>query len=255
MKDLNVTLIQSDLHWENKSENLKMFSKKISEINSPADLIILPEMFTTGFTMNPAPFAETMTGETVHWMKEKAKEKQCVITGSFVCEEDGHFYNRLVWMNDDGTCSIYNKRHLFSMGDEHNHYTSGNKKLMVELKGWKICPFICYDLRFPIWSRNLNKNLYDLVIYVANWPQKRSHAWKTLLQARAIENQSYAIGLNRVGNDVHQIYYSGDSAVINPKGEIISKIKSKEEATETITLSYWDLEEFRNIFPVLKDAD
>jgi omega-amidase len=265
MSDLKITIIQSDLHWENKEENLKMFSEKISSIAAETDLIILPEMFTTGFSMQPEKLAEPMNGRTVDWMKEKAKEKNCVITGSFICEEDGKYFNRLLWMKPDGSFSYYDKRHLFSIGDENNHYASGNKKIIEEIKGWKICPLICYDLRFPVWSRNkvqnskfqssFVNNAYDLLIYVANWPERRAHPWKTLLMARAIENQCYVAGVNRIGNDGNEIYHSGDSAVINAKGESISKIKSGEESIQTINLKYSELRAFRKVFPVLKDAD
>lgn len=274
MNDLKITLIQSDLHWENTEKNLEMFSQKIAAISEPTDLIILPEMFTTGFSMHPELFAETMSGNTITWMKEKAKEKNCVITGSFICEEEGKHFNRLVWMNADGTYSSYDKRHLFRMGDEDKHYGHGEKKIIVELKGWKICPLICYDLRFPVWARNKSgarsfelgekkePNLsvlptpdYDLLIYVANWPERRSYPWKSLLVARAIENQSYTIGVNRVGNDGNDIYHSGDSVVLNFKGEGISKIESGKEVIETIILKHNDLTEFRKMFPVMLDAD
>lgn len=255
MNDLKITIIQSDLHWENKEENLGMFSQKIASISGSTDLIVLPEMFTTGFSMLPEKFAETMDGETLSWLREKARKKNCVITGSFICEENGNYYNRLVWMRPDGTYSTYDKRHLFSMGDENNHYAAGKTRISETLKGWKICPLICYDLRFPVWSRITKANPYDVLIYVANWPERRNHPWKTLLLARAIENQSYVAGVNRVGDDGNQIYHSGDSVVINAKGEIISKIAPHEEATETITLSASELQEFREQFPVLNDAD
>lgn len=255
MNDLKISIIQSDLHWENKEENLKMFSQKMASISEPTDLIVLPEMFTTGFSMRPELLAEPMSGNAVSWMKEKAKEKNCVITGSFICEDNGKHFNRLVWMNADGTYSVYDKRHLFRMGDEDNHYGHGQKKIIVELKGWKICPLICYDLRFPVWARNTKENLYDALIYVANWPERRSHPWKSLLVARAIENQSYTIGVNRVGNDGNDIYHSGDSVALNFKGEIIRKIESGKEVIETINLKYSDLEDFRKMFPVMLDAD
>jgi len=253
MQNLSITLIQSNLHWENIEENLAMFSKKIAAISGETDLVILPEMFTTGFSMQPERFAEPMNGRTVSWMKEEARKKKCVVTGSIICEENGKHYNRLVWMRPDGTYSFYDKRHLFSMGDENNHYTPGTKKIIEEIKGWRICPLVCYDLRFPVWSRNTEK--YDVLIYVANWPERRSHPWKTLLLARAIENQCYVAGLNRVGNDGNGIYHSGDSALINFRGEIISSIPAHEDATETISLSYEELEEFRKGFPAFKDAD
>jgi omega-amidase len=260
MNDLKITLIQSNLHWEDKEKNLELFSQKIAAITETTDLIILPEMFSTGFSMNPEKFAEPMGGFTIQWMQQKAKEKNCVITGSVICEEKETYFNRLVWMNPDGTYSTYDKRHLFRMAGEEKCYGAGEKKIIMNLKGWKICPLICYDLRFPVWSRNTKEAqqaipAYDVLIYVANWPERRAHAWKTLLLARAIENQSFVIGVNRIGNDGNEIYHSGDSAVINPKGEIISKIKSKEEATETITLNYDELTEFRKSFPVILDAD
>lgn len=255
MNDLKVTLIQSSLFWENKQKNLEQFSKKINDIKEATDLIVLPEMFSTGFSMKPEKLAETMKGETVAWMKEAAKKKNCVVAGSFICEENGRYYNRLLWMNPDGSYVKYDKRHLFSMGDEHNHYAAGEEKIIVELKGWKICPLICYDLRFPVWARNTKDASYDALIYVANWPERRAYPWKTLLLARAIENQCYVIGVNRVGADGNDITHSGDSAVIDAKGEIISKTKPNEEATETVSLSYSDLQEFRKQFPAILDAD
>jgi predicted amidohydrolase len=191
-------------------------------------------------------------------MKKMAAEKNCVVTGSIIIEEDGNYFNRLIWMRANGSFETYDKRHLFRYGNEHEHYTAGNKKIIVEINGWKICPLVCYDLRFPIWSRNKFKNGvwdYDLLIYVANWPERRNHPWQTLLLARAIENQCYVAGVNRVGNDGNDVFHSGDSAVINFKGEIISKIKPKEENVETVTLSYPELVEFRKNFPVGLDAD
>lgn len=255
MNDLTITIIQTALHWEDKEKNLDMFSQKIDVISEPSDLIVLPEMFTTGFSMMPEKLAESMNDETIKWIKEKAKKKNCVITGSFICEENGKYFNRLIWMNPDGTFNTYDKRHLFRLGDEDQHYSGGDKKIIVDLKGWKICPLICYDLRFPVWSRNTQQNSYDVLIYIANWPERRSSAWKTLLPARAIENQSYVVGLNRVGHDGNGITHSGDSMAINAKGEIISKIKPNEESVETITLSYTELSEYRKLFPVMLDAD
>ncbi len=255
MNDLKITIIQSDLHWEDKSKNLEMFSHKIAAISEATDLIVLPEMFTTGFSMSPEKFAEPMSGATINWMKQKAKEKNCVITGSFICEEAGKYFNRLVWMNADGAFSTYDKRHLFRMGDEDNHYGYGDKKIIVVLKGWKICPLICYDLRFPVWARNTKQEQYDVLIYVANWPERRAYPWKSLLVARAIENQSYVVGLNRVGNDGNDISHSGDSLVLNPKGEPISKMKSNEDTIETTLLNYSELVEFRKTFPALLDSD
>ncbi|HEY6160245.1 MAG TPA: amidohydrolase [Bacteroidia bacterium] len=268
MSDLKITIIQSFLEWENIPGNLKMFSHKIAMMKNETDLIILPEMFSTGFTMNTHKVGEAMSGKAVEWMKKTAKERNCVITGSVVIEEKGKFYNRLVWMRPDGSFETYNKRHLFRYANEQEHYTPGDKKLIVELKGWKICPLICYDLRFPVWSRNKSRAGipapkgevevaldYDLLIYVANWPERRNHPWKTLLLARAMENQCYVAGVNRVGNDGNDIYHSGDSAVINYRGEVLSKTKSKEEGVETVALSYSELLEFRQTFPAWMDAD
>ena len=255
MKDLKITIIQSSLYWENCDKNLEQFSYKISLIKEQTDLIVLPEMFTTGFSMQPEKHAESMAGKTVNWMRVEANKKQCVITGSFICIENGKYYNRLVWMQPDGNFSTYDKRHLFSMANEDKHYTSGDKKIIEEIKGWKIYPLICYDLRFPVWSRNMRSSTYDILIYVANWPERRSHPWKALLLARAIENQCYVVGENRVGNDGNEIYYSGDSCVINFKGETISTIVPHDESSETISLSYSELAEFRKQFPVLNDGD
>ena len=269
MEDLKITIIQTNLYWENKAMNLEMFARKIDAIKEDTDIIILPEMFTTGFSMKPQEFAEPMTGPTVDWLKGQSKKKSCVVTGSFICEDNGKYYNRLVWVSPDGTCTTYDKRHLFRMANEDNHYTAGDKKIIVKLKGWKICPLVCYDLRFPVWSRNTRvadtpeplagpENVlyeYDILLYVANWPEVRSYPWKTLLLARAMENQCYVVGLNRVGDDGNKIYHSGDSAVINAKGILVSKTKPYEEAAETVILSYEELISFRKAFPAMLDAD
>lgn len=254
MQDLKATIIQVNLHWENVNENLKMFSEKISSIKEETDLIILPEMFSTGFTMNNKPLAEKMNGKTFEWMKKMAKEKKCVITGSVIIEENSNYFNRLIWMRADGSFEIYDKRHLFRYANEQDYYTAGTKKLIVELKGWKICPQICYDLRFPVWIRNQNKE-YDILIFVANWPERRNYPREALLIARAIENQAYVIGVNRVGKDGGDINHSGDSVFINPQGEVISKAKSNEEVVMTVSLSYSALEEWRKKFPAWMDAD
>ncbi|MBI4946781.1 MAG: amidohydrolase [Bacteroidetes bacterium] len=263
MKDITITIIQANLHWENIDENLKMFFQKISSIKEKTDLIVLPEMFSTGFTMNNKAMAEKMNGKTLEWMKKMAKEKDCVLTGSIIIEESGKYFNRLIWMRTDGSFETYDKRHLFRYANEQDHYTAGNKKLIVELNGWKICPMVCYDLRFPVWIRNrltpnpspTGEGQYDILLFVANWPERRNHPWKTLLMARAMENQSYVVGVNRIGNDGNTIYHSGDSAVINFKGEIIRKTKAHEESVETITLSKTELEDWRKTFPAWMDAD
>jgi len=229
MQSLVITLLQSSLHWEYKAANLSMFTKKIDSIKEKTHIIVLPEMFSTGFTMRPEVFAETMNGETVTWMRETAIAKRVILTGSIIIQENDQYYNRLIWMLPNGQYSYYDKRHLFAYADEDLHYTSGLKRLVASANGWKINLQICYDLRFPEWGRQQinmedKENIqpeYDLLIYIANWPERRNHAWKTLLQARAIENQCYVIGVNRVGNDGNNIYHSGDSMVVNPVGEVL----------------------------------
>lgn len=254
MQDLKITIIQSNLHWENIRRNLEMFSQKIASLNEETDLIVLPEMFSTGFTMNNKPLAENMSGKTFGWMKQKAQEKNCVITGSVIIEENGKYFNRLIWMRADGSFETYDKRHLFRYADEQKYYSAGNKKLIVELEGWKICPLICYDLRFPVWIRNRNKE-YDALIFVANWPERRNYPREALLIARAIENQAYVIGVNRVGKDGNGVNHSGDSVVINPQGEVLCKAKPNEETVLTVTLSFSELAEWRKKFPAWMDAD
>ncbi len=268
MLTLRCTLIQTKLFWEDAAANRKMFEEKINSIKEKTEVVILPEMFSTGFSMHPEKFAETMDGETVAWMKNIAAKKKIILTGSLMMkapsslEKAGNevFHNRLIWMLPNGDFGCYDKRHLFAYGEEHNHYTAGNKRLIASAKGWKINLQVCYDLRFPVWARqtsplNLsNEAEYDVLIYVANWPERRSLAWKTLLQARAIENQCYVIGVNRVGEDGNKIYYSGDSMVIDPLGEILYH-KKNEEDIFTIELNKEHLEETRKKFPFLKDAD
>jgi predicted amidohydrolase len=255
MEDLNITIIQTHLYWEDAESNLKHFDSKINNIIIPTDIIVLPEMFTTGFTMNPKQFAEEHGGKGLRWMIEKAKQKNCVLVGSISVKDKGQFYNRLYWVKPDGSFQFYDKRHLFKMGNEDQFYTAGPEKLIFDYKGWKICPLICYDLRFPVWSKNQKENSYDVLIYVANWPEVRAYPWKQLLIARAIENQSYVVGLNRIGNDGNGVSHSGDSAVINPRGELMSTIQSHEDKAETLSLSYNYLEDFRSKFPVLLDGD
>ena len=255
MKDnrLKITIIQADLAWEKKEDNLNSFSEKLNQITEPTDIIVLPEMFTTGFSMKAEKLAEDWNGKTIEWIKQKAKEKNSVIACSLIFSENKKFYNRLIWMNPDGSYQYYDKRHLFRMVNEQKYYTAGNTKLIVEFKSWKICPLICYDLRFPVWCRNQDD--YDVLIYIANWPEKRIYTWKTLLLARAIENQAYVIAVNRVGKDGNGIIYSGDSAVINPKGYIISKTQPYKESVETLALSKDELNNLRKAYPVKLDAD
>jgi len=253
-KDLKVTIVQTSLAWENADANLSAFTQKLEKtVPSSTDLIVLPEMFSTGFTMNASAVSETMNGKTVEWMAKTSAQKKAVITGSCVIKENGKYYNRLIWMRPDGTHEIYDKRHTFRMAEENKTYASGEKKLIVELEGWKICPLVCYDLRFPVWSRN--KGDYDVLVYVANWPDKRIYAWRNLLIARAIENQAYVIGVNRIGKDGKEIEYSGYSAVLNPMGEPLNETKPNTESIETGKLSYYELESYRKNFPVGLDAD
>lgn len=253
MTPLHVTLIQSNLHWENITANLAMFSQKIVAIKEATDVIVLPEMFSTGFSMRAAELAEPMDGSAVQWMQKTAAEKNCVITGSLIIEEAGDYFNRLVWMRPDGTFDTYDKRHLFSLGGEEKTYTAGTAPLVVTIKGWRVRPLICYDLRFPVWSRNKNAG-YDVLLYVANWPERRIQAWKYLLIARAIENQAYAIGLNRTGNDGNDMYHSGDSMVLDPLGNVLYH-KQQEEDTATIELNYDELQKLRATFRFLEDGD
>jgi predicted amidohydrolase len=260
---LTFTLIQTQLHWEDKQANLAMLTQKINAIQEPTEIIVLPEMFATGFSMQPTKLAENMHGECVSWMMQMAKQKKAIITGSLIIEEEGKYYNRLIWMLPNEQFGYYDKRHCFSYAGEHLHYTPGKKRLIASVKGWKINLQICYDLRFPVWARQAPSPKekagaytpeYDVLLYVANWPHRRSFAWKSLLTARAIENQSYVIGVNRVGNDGNNIYHSGDSMVINALGETLYQKADKEDIV-TLTLYKNILEETRNNFQFLKDAD
>jgi len=253
IKDLKITLVQTSLAWEDIDANLASFSQKLAGVESSStDLIVLPEMFSTGFTMNASGVAETMDGKAMKWLANTASQKNCVITGSLVIKEEGNYYNRLIWMRPDGTYEVYDKRHTFRMAEENKTYSSGNKKLIVELNGWKICPMICYDLRFPVWSRNTGD--YDCLMYVANWPERRIYAWRNLLIGRAIENQAYVVGVNRIGHDGNGIDYPGYSVALSPKGEPIGRIIDTD-TIETVALSFKKLEDFRREFPVALDAD
>lgn len=250
---LNLCLIQTDLHWENPVANRAMLEEKIFALPETTDLIVLPEMFTTGFTMNAQAVAEPMNLTTFKWLKQMSAQTGAVVTGSYVVQEGGRYYNRLIWMQPDGSFDHYDKRHLFRMAEEDKTYTAGTRRLVKEWKGWRICPLICYDLRFPVWSRNINLE-YDLLLYVANWPAARRNPWNTLLQARAIENLSYVAGVNRVGHDGKGIPYSGDSAVIDFKGEVMYR-QTDEEAIYQQSLSLDELKAFRQKFPANLDAD
>lgn len=257
MSTLTITTIQTNLFWEDKRANLQMLEEKITSLSTKTEIVVLPEMFSTGFSMQQQLFGEDMSGEAVEWMKRVSKENGIILTGSLIIKEEEKFYNRLIWMLPNGQFGHYNKRHLFAYAGEHEHYTAGNKRLIASVKGWKINLQVCYDLRFPVWSRQQTENNtpeYDAIIYVANWPEKRSHAWKTLLCARAIENQCYVIGVNRVGNDGNNIYHSGNTLVIDPLGQVLYHM-ADEEDINTITLSKEKLEDVRTRFPFWKDGD
>jgi omega-amidase len=264
MPSLTLTTIQTSLSWENKAANLAMFEQKINSMEERTEIVVLPEMFSTGFSMRPELLAETMEGETVQWMKEIAADNKIILTGSIIINEDGKFFNRLIWMMPNGEFGYYDKRHLFAYAEEDKHYSPGNKRLIASVKGWKINLQVCYDLRFPVWARQTpplqgeaeagRGPEYDVLIYVANWPERRSHAWKTLLCARAIENQCYVVGVNRVGNDVNNIYHSGNSLVISPLGEVLYHMADEEDIF-AITLQKEALDEARKKFPFWKDAD
>ncbi|HJW16451.1 MAG TPA: amidohydrolase [Flavisolibacter sp.] len=258
MSNLKVTLIQSTLHWEDKAANLSMLEEKIAAVKERTHVVILPEMFSTGFSMKPEELAEDMNGNTIAWMKKTAKDNKVILTGSMIAEEGGNYYNRMVWMLPNGNYGTYDKRHLFAFAEEDRHYTSGTRRLVASVNGWKVHLLVCYDLRFPVWARQQFDESgdfeYDLLIYVANWPEKRNTAWKSLLQARAIENQCYVIGVNRVGKDGNDIYYSGDSMVIDPLGEILYQ-KPHEEDVATLTLDKEHLNAIRQRFPFWRDAD
>ncbi|PTX22708.1 putative amidohydrolase [Pontibacter mucosus] len=251
--DLRVTIVQTDLHWQDAEANRRMLSEKLAAAAPKTDLIVLPEMFTTGFSMTPQGIAEQADTTTLGWMQEEAKRHQAVLTGSVMVQEGERFLNRLYWVRPDGTYAQYDKKHLFRMAREHDTYTPGNERLIVELKGWNVCPLVCYDLRFPVWSRNTD-NAYDLLLYVANWPKVRRQPWSTLLQARAIENLAYVVGVNRVGTDSNDHAYSGDSAIIHPKGYHLLET-AEVEGIHTVTLSKKELEDFREAFPAHLDAD
>lgn len=240
-----------------------MLEEKISSIKAKTEIVVLPEMFSTGFSMKPEGLSETMEGETMQWMKRIATEKKIILTGSIIIEEDQHYYNRLIWMLPNGQYGVYDKRHRFAYAGEDDHYTAGTKRLIASVKGWKINLLVCYDLRFPVWARQSPLSArrgdggeaeYDVLIYVANWPERRIHAWKTLLQARAIENQCYVVGVNRTGDDGNKIHYSGESMVIDPLGEILYHKKDKEDIF-TLTLDKDHLNTVREKFPFWKDAD
>lgn len=253
MEPIKVTIFQAYLFWENIEKNLDNLALRLSSLREKTDLILLPEMFNTGFTNNVEKCAETMNGPTMHWMYQHAVTYDCVVAGTLIIAENGNYYNRFIWMSPDGSVSYYDKRHLFGMGGESEVFTAGDSRMIFNLKGWRICPMVCYDLRFPVWTRNLG-DAYDLLVYTASWPDKRSEHWRALIPARAIENQAYVIGVNRVGYDGNEIYYSGGSMCISPLGDVVY-YKPEDEDLYTFTLNPNELKQAREKFPFLKDAD
>lgn len=248
---LNVALVQTTLAWENPKANRTHIEDKVSSIT--ADLIVLPEMFSSGFTMNASEVAETMDGETITWLKSLSKTKNAAIVGSLVIAENNNYYNRLVFVEPNGTLTTYDKRHTFTLAGEHRVYTAGSEKIIIDYKGFKICPLVCYDLRFPVWARNSED--YDVLIYVANWPKVRIAAWDALLKARAIENMSYCIGVNRVGLDGNNYEYSGHSAAYDVLGNRMDSIPESTETIEVVTLEKSHISKYRQRLGFLKDRD
>jgi predicted amidohydrolase len=253
MQYLKVAIVQSDIVWHNAEKNRTNFSKKINAISEDVDVIVLPEMFSTGFSMKPQNVAETMQGETVEWMQQIASKKNCAISGSIIITENKCFYNRFLFVHPSGKIQYYDKRHLFTLAGEHKIYTAGNEKIIIDYKGWKICPLVCYDLRFPVWARNIED--YDLLLYVANWPKPRISAWDALLRARAIENMCYLVGVNRVGADTNKLEYIGHSAAFDCLGESICKNEIENEFVEVVTLDKKLITKVRKGLNFLNDRD
>lgn len=250
---MNISIIQSDLHWESPSKNREMFDEKISTIDSDIDLIVLPEMFSTGFSMAPENLAEKWQGPTVKWMQRVATSKKVALAGSLIVAEAGKYFNRLVFVHPDGNIEHYDKHHLFRMSGEHNYYDIGSSRKIVTYRDFRILLLVCYDLRFPVWSRN--RNDYDMILIVANFPEARNHAWNTLLPARAIENQCYVTACNRIGKDGNGITFTGDSQIIDPQGKILIGAKPNEDQIISANISIKDVIDFRNSFPAHLDAD
>lgn len=250
---IRLTLAQVDLSWENPVDNLNHLAEKIDTLSEDTDIIILPETFTTGFSMNPRLLSETMEGRSVNWMKQQSAKIGSAICGSLIIKENDHFFNRFVFAKPNGEIIHYDKRHLFSMGGEKKAFTPGTDRIVFNYLGWRVGLYVCYDLRFPVWSRNCNDT--DLMLFTANWPMSRSIVWNTLLKARAIENQVYVAGVNRIGSDGNGIKYIGESQVINPYGKEILEPLNQKEGLFTCSLSLRELNEFRQKFPVGDDAD
>ena len=254
MHSLKISIVQTDIAWENKQENLRLLREKLSPLRGTTEIVVLPEMFSTGFTMKSRELAEPVSGITVRILKELAADFQLALCGSFICSERSNYYNRAFFITPKGEEFYYDKRHLFRMGNEAEHFSAGNNKLIISYRGWNICLLVCYDLRFPVWSRNVN-NEYDLLIYMASWPQARRLAWDTLLCARALENMCYVCGVNRIGVDGNKLIYNGGSVVFSAKGEVLASVPDGEEGIETVSLSLISLQQLRDKFPVWKDAD
>jgi omega-amidase len=250
---MKVSVIQANLIWENRDANLAKFEKLIGPLYNKTDIVVLPEMFTTGFSMRPELFCEMPHSETYKWMKHISDEGNMAVCGSYIIKEDEKCFNRWVFVSPETEDLYYDKRHLFSIGGEEKHFSHGMNRLVFEFRGFRILPNICYDLRFPVWSRN--RNDYDLLINSANWPESRREVWNTLLRARAIENQCYAAGVNRIGTDGAGIKYHGESLIINYKGEVLNSGADYSECIITTELSIKELNAFRNKFPAWKDAD
>lgn len=258
MQDLTVTLIQSGIVSEDPAANRTHFAQKIDAVKNATDLIILPELFTTGFPVDPHKHAEEIDGDSMQFLLQKAAEKNCAMACSMILKHEQNFTNEFLWVNPDGTFETYSKRHVFHLGEESEFITPGRNKLILQYKDWRISPMVCYDLRFPVWSKNKYRDGrfdYDLLIYVANWPEVRSRPWKQLLVARAIENQSYVIGLNRIGTDKNGDNYSGDSMVIDPEGNLLLQGEENKECTKTLSLSASAMNEYRKQFNVGPDWD
>ena len=259
MNDLRVSLVQASTIWHDAAANRALYGALVRALRGQGDLIILPETFTSGFSNEAIGSAETMQGESVAWLSALAREVGAVVAGSMVIRDGEQVFNRLLWARPDGTLAHYDKRHLFRMANEHHRYADGKRKLLVAINGWRICPLVCYDLRFPVWSRNRHDRAaqrfdYDLLLYVANWPSARRHAWQTLLRARAIENLSYVLGLNRVGVDGNELHYAGDSAALDFLGMPLVELGAQPQCV-TVTLAAAALAAHRQRFPAQLDAD
>jgi predicted amidohydrolase len=258
MPDLRVSIVQSMLRWEDATGNRVMFTEKLAVLKGTTDLVVLPEMFTTGFSMRSAELAEAMDGPTLSWMREQAAMLDAALYGSAIIADRGGYFNRGLFVRPDGQVTVYDKRHLFRFANEHEHFAPGQERVVVDWRGWRILLQICFDLRFPVFARNrrvVGHNDYDLVLYVANWPEARRHPWSTLLLARAIENQAYVAGVNRTGMDGKGLHYSGDSVIIDPKGEVIAAVDPSRDGIKTARLDMAALNDFRAKFPVAQDAD